>query len=78
MNLDLNIIVVDQTAEELDSSGLKCVKVIVPGMLPMTFGHDMRRLQKLPRLFSVPESLGYSIPNKNELLKNKAIPHPFP
>lgn len=78
INLDLNIIVVDQTAEELDSSGLKCVKVIVPGMLPMTFGHDMRRLQKLPRLFSVPESLGYSIPNKNELLKNKAIPHPFP
>lgn len=77
-NLGLDIIVVDQTAEELNSSGLKCVKVIVPGMLPMTFGHNMRRLQKLPRLFSVPESLGYNITNKEELMNNIAVPHPFP
>ncbi|MDA6131378.1 hypothetical protein OSK38_28930, partial [Escherichia coli] len=72
------IIVVDQTAAELEKSRLKCVKVIVPGMLPMTFGHNMRRIQQLPRLFSVPQSLGHNIPNKHDLMSNIAVPHPFP
>lgn len=78
IDIGLDIIVVDQSAPELDISNLKCVKVIIPGMLPMTFGHDMRRIFQLPRLFNVPEKMGHKIANKNELLNNFAIPHPFP
>jgi ribosomal protein S12 methylthiotransferase accessory factor len=53
------------------------VKVIVPGMLPMTFGHGNRRVYGLPRLFSVPKLLGY----RDEPLRPQDVnphPHPFP
>jgi ribosomal protein S12 methylthiotransferase accessory factor len=39
-----NVIVVDQTTPEHRAGGCSCVKVIVPGMLPVTFGHESRRL----------------------------------
>ncbi|MET8764687.1 YcaO-like family protein [Lentzea sp. NPDC004782] len=59
----LEVIAVDQsdphTAKEL---GLHSAKVIVPGTLPMTFGHRLRRTQGLPRL--------------GEVLNPH--PHPFP
>ena len=40
----LDVIVVDQTAPEHRAGGLSCVKVIIPGTLPMTFGHRFRRV----------------------------------
>jgi ribosomal protein S12 methylthiotransferase accessory factor len=50
----LEVIAVDQsdphTANEL---GLYSAKVIVPGTLPMTFGHRLRRTQGIPRLRQV-------------------------
>ena len=46
----LDVIIVDQTTPEHRSESLHCVKAIVPGTLPMTFGHDYRRLDGLPRL----------------------------
>jgi ribosomal protein S12 methylthiotransferase accessory factor len=73
----LDVIVVDQTTPEHRTGGLSCVKVIVPGMLPMTFGHGNRRIHGLPRLFSVPKLLGY----RDEPLRPEDInphPHPFP
>jgi ribosomal protein S12 methylthiotransferase accessory factor len=53
----LDVVVVDQTTPEHRGVGLACVKVIVPGMLPMTFGHHARRVDGLPRLYGVPYRL---------------------
>jgi ribosomal protein S12 methylthiotransferase accessory factor len=39
-----DIIVVDQTFPELQALGLSAAKVLVPGMLPVTFGHQYRRI----------------------------------
>ena len=46
----MDVVVVDQTTPEHVAGGFSCVKVLVPGALPMTFGHRYRRLDHLPRL----------------------------
>jgi ribosomal protein S12 methylthiotransferase accessory factor len=48
-------------------------KVIIPGTLPMTFGHHNRRPHDLPRLYEVPPGLGYPRPDGIN-----PYPHPFP
>jgi ribosomal protein S12 methylthiotransferase accessory factor len=76
-NLDLDVIVVDQTTSETIRNGLHCVKVLIPGMLPMTFGHHLTRVTGLERVLRVPKELGYtSQPLKFEELNPH--PHPFP
>ncbi|MGF3104063.1 TOMM precursor leader peptide-binding protein [Rossellomorea sp. DUT-2] len=76
-NRNLDVIVVDQTAPELEKNGLYCVKVLIPGMLPMTFGHHLTRLTGLDRVLNVPAELGYyDRPLTYEQLNQK--PHPFP
>jgi ribosomal protein S12 methylthiotransferase accessory factor len=71
----LDVIVVDQTTAELRACGLFCVKVIVPGLLPMTFGHRFRRVQ-LPRLLTdgVLSMYDSQICSPHEI---GMIPHPF-
>ncbi len=71
----LDVVVVDQTTPEHHAGGFCCVKVIVPGMLPMTFGHHNRRIDGLPRLFEVPRLLGY---RQQALLPQDVNPHPHP
>jgi len=76
-SLNLDVIVVDQTAPELLRNGLHCVKVLIPGMLPMTFGHHLTRLTGLDRVLKVPMELGYADqPLTFEQLNHH--PHPFP
>ncbi|WP_423410388.1 TOMM precursor leader peptide-binding protein [Heyndrickxia sp. MSNUG] len=76
-SLNLDVIVVDQTAPELLRNGLHCVKVLIPGMLPMTFGHHLTRLTGLDRVLKVPMDLGYADhPLTFEQLNHH--PHPFP
>jgi ribosomal protein S12 methylthiotransferase accessory factor len=73
----LDVIVVDQTTPEHRTGGFRCVKVIVPGTLPMTFGHHNRRTHGLPRLYVAPSLLGY----RDRDLEPDEInpdPHPFP
>ena len=75
--LNMDVIVVDQTSPEISRNGLSCVKVIIPGMLPMTFGHHLTRLEGLGRVLTVPMKLGYT----TKPLKRKDLnpyPHPFP
>jgi ribosomal protein S12 methylthiotransferase accessory factor len=48
--LDMDVIVVDQTPPEPLGCGLRTVKALVPGTIPMTFGHVHRRTRNLPRL----------------------------
>lgn len=75
--LNMNVIVVDQTSPELKRNSLYCVKVIIPGMLPMTFGYHLTRLMGLERVLNVPAQLGYTKEPLNFNQLNK-YPHPFP
>jgi len=75
--LNLDVIVVDQTTPEIKRNGLSCVKVLIPGMLPMTFGNHLKRLNGLDRVLKVPVKMGYTKkPLKPEQLN--PYPHPFP
>ncbi|SDJ13342.1 TOMM precursor leader peptide-binding protein [Alteribacillus bidgolensis] len=73
--LNLDVIVVDQTRPEIGRNGLHCVKVLIPGMLPMTFGHHFTRLEGLDRVLRVPVELGYV---KQPLTLEQLNPHPHP
>ncbi|GMA63824.1 TOMM precursor leader peptide-binding protein [Alicyclobacillus fastidiosus] len=73
--LQLEVMVVNQTSPELARNGLHCVKVIIPGMLPMTFGYHLTRLEHLDRVLCVPMKLGYT--NK-PLTREQLNPHPHP
>ncbi|MGH2480198.1 MAG: YcaO-like family protein, partial [Ktedonobacteraceae bacterium] len=68
-------IVVDQTAPEHHPCGLRCVKVLMPGMLPMTFGHHNRRIMGFERLHQLPYTLGYQ---DHPLTRAEINPHPHP
>ncbi|HTI27849.1 MAG TPA: TOMM precursor leader peptide-binding protein [Kutzneria sp.] len=58
----LEVVAVDMTSAEHRAGEFRCVKVIVPGSVPMTFGHSSRRVTGLPRLPEV----------------RNPFPHPFP
>lgn len=75
--LNLEVIVVDQSTPVTKRNGLYCVKVLIPGMLPMTFGHHLTRVKGLNRVLSVPMKLGFTKqPHVYEQLN--PYPHPFP
>ncbi|SCF35204.1 ribosomal protein S12 methylthiotransferase accessory factor [Micromonospora viridifaciens] len=72
----LDVLVVDQTMPELARNGLHCTRVIVPGLVPMTFGHLNRRTEGLPRLTD-----GTGLPYPSQLADGEEVgdvPHPFP
>ena len=73
---NMEVIVVNQTGPEHRALGLSCVRVLIPGTLPLTYGHRRRRLRNLPRLLTLPYRLGHteaplSVSDINQL------PHPF-
>lgn len=71
-----DVIVVEQTAPEHVPCGLQCVKVLMPGMLPMTFGEHNRRVSGLQRLHQLPETLGYQ-DHPLSAAEVNPYPHPF-
>lgn len=73
----LDVIAVNTTSPEAVAGGFACAKVIVPGTVPMTFGHRYRRLHGLPRLLSRPRLLGYR-PDDLSPADLNPYPHPFP
>jgi len=73
--INLDVIVVDQTTPEIARNGLYCVKVLIPGLLPMTFGYHLTRLTGLERVLRVPAELGY---RKRMLTPRQLNPHPHP
>jgi ribosomal protein S12 methylthiotransferase accessory factor len=77
LRLGIDVIVVDQTTAEQALLGLHCVKVIMPGMLPMTFGHQYRRYSGFQRLYQLPYQLGYRTSPLTDAEINPH-PHPFP
>ncbi|NOU94484.1 TOMM precursor leader peptide-binding protein [Paenibacillus sp. LMG 31456] len=76
-SLQLDVIVIDQSSSETLRNGLHCVKVLIPGMLPMTFGHMLTRLEGLDRVLEVPMKLGY-VNQKLSPEELNPYPHPFP
>ncbi|MGH3826867.1 MAG: YcaO-like family protein, partial [Pseudonocardiaceae bacterium] len=75
LDTDLDVIVVNQSTPEHQAGDLSCVKVLIPGTLPMTFGHRFRRTDGIPRLLSIPHLLGYRAHN---LRPDEINPHPHP
>ncbi|MEU2665141.1 TOMM precursor leader peptide-binding protein [Micromonospora sp. DT46] len=76
VRLGMDVVVFDQTPEELRHTGLHAAKVLVPGTLSMTFGHRYRRTD-LPRLREARRRWGLT----DKLLADADInphPHPFP
>ncbi|WP_376796039.1 TOMM precursor leader peptide-binding protein [Thermogemmatispora sp.] len=73
----IDVIAVDQTTPELALEGFRAVRVLMPGMLPMTFGHHARRCSGLTRLYQLPYQLGYAARPLTEADLNP-YPHPFP
>jgi ribosomal protein S12 methylthiotransferase accessory factor len=71
----IDVIVVDQTAPEHLPCGLRCVKVLMPGMLPMTFGQHNRRIVGFERLHQLPFTLEYQ---NHPLTETEINPHPHP
>ena len=70
-----DIIVADLTFKELQPHNLHCVKVLTPGLMPVTFGHQYRRVS-LDRVnqFAVSEGKK-AFSSVNEL---NQFPHNFP
>lgn len=71
----IDVIVIDQTAPEHLPGGLHCVKVIMPGLLPMTFGQQNRRIFGFKRLHQLPFTLGYQ---DHPLTEEEINPYPHP
>ncbi|WP_329576385.1 TOMM precursor leader peptide-binding protein [Kitasatospora sp. NBC_01250] len=71
----LEAIVVDQTTPVHAAAGLSCVKTLVPGLLPMTFGHHLRRITGLDRVRTAPHTLGHTA---RPLTPEEVNPHPHP
>ncbi|MFP8940328.1 TOMM precursor leader peptide-binding protein [Streptomyces fenghuangensis] len=71
------VLVVDHTTDELHRLGLSCVKAVVPGTVPMTFGHRHRRLPPPETLsaFRARNGLGHRAFSPEEV---RHEPHPFP
>lgn len=72
----MEVIVVDQTAPEHRAAGLHCCRVLIPGTLPLTYGHWRRRLRNLPRLRTLPYRLGHTQAPLAASSVNQ-LPHPF-
>lgn len=76
--LGMDAVVVDQSAPELvDALGVHAVKVLVPGTVPLTFGHRQRRTVGIPRLASGASILEGALPWDDDPRPNP-VPHPFP
>jgi ribosomal protein S12 methylthiotransferase accessory factor len=73
---NMEVIVVDQTGPEHRALGLHCVRVLIPGTLPLTYGHGRRRLRNLPRLLTLPHRLGHAEAPLSWADINQ-LPHPF-
>ncbi|WP_017601289.1 TOMM precursor leader peptide-binding protein [Nocardiopsis lucentensis] len=77
-DLGLDVVVVDQSsAPYVAAAGVRSVKVIVPGALPMTFGHTHRRTRSLERLTRAHTLFEGGVPWESPGTIHP-VPHPFP
>lgn len=72
-----DVVWIDQSSPEQMRVGLRTVRAIVPGMLPIDFGHGRCRAATLPRLYELPHRLGLRAERLQPADLHRA-PHPFP
>lgn len=72
-----DVVWIDQSSPEQQQLGLSTVRAIVPGLLPIDFGHGRCRAATLARLYHLPQRLGWCAAPLTEADLNRA-PHPFP
>lgn len=68
--LNKEIIIVDQTTEEMRHMEMYCTKTIIPGLLPMTFNAKNARISR-SRVNEIQKM-------QDEAIKVRFLPHPFP
>lgn len=71
-----DVLAVDQTAPEQERLGLRSVRVVVPGLLPLDFGWLKQRALHLPRTRTAPRTAGWSRTDLAGSDLNR-VPHPF-
>jgi ribosomal protein S12 methylthiotransferase accessory factor len=71
-----DVVIIDETTPELEEIGIKAAKVIVQGMLTMSFGHQYRRMV-MERIKQGPVITGRRKTPIDERDIN-LFPHPFP
>nr|WP_241263980.1 TOMM precursor leader peptide-binding protein [Bowmanella dokdonensis] len=76
LNVASDLIVVQQSFSKMEDNGLHCVKVLAPGLMPVTFGHQYRRIS-YPRLDSAARARGQWAAHFNAERINP-FPHNFP
>lgn len=67
------VLVVELTTDEARDAGFRVVRVLVPGLMPLSFVHSARYLGH-PRLYDAPANMGYQVNGEPELNHN---PQPF-
>lgn len=72
----LEVIVSDLTPDHIRPSGLRAVKVIIPGMQPLVVNHNEPPLG-CPRLYEVPVRVGW-LRQPIKVSEFNSDPHPFP
>jgi ribosomal protein S12 methylthiotransferase accessory factor len=72
---NLEPVAVELTTPDIAALGLQVVRVVVPGAHPLYMGHINRALG-VPRLYEVPQRLGY--PGLSPEDDDNPAPHPFP
>jgi ribosomal protein S12 methylthiotransferase accessory factor len=72
-----DVIVVDQTSPEQHRVGLRTVRVLAPGLLPIDFGWAKQRALHMPRMYSAFRRAGW---RSTDLAASDLhfVPHPFP
>jgi ribosomal protein S12 methylthiotransferase accessory factor len=70
---NMNIVAVDLTTDELRELGIWVIRVVIPGLMPMSPVHRARFLGH-PRLYSYPESMGFGSLCEDDI---NPAPQPF-
>jgi ribosomal protein S12 methylthiotransferase accessory factor len=72
-----DVIVVDQTTPEQAAAGLRTVRTLAPGLLPIDFGWRRQRALAMPRLRTAHHRAGL-VPHDLGDADLHRVPHPFP
>jgi ribosomal protein S12 methylthiotransferase accessory factor len=71
------VIVVDITTDDIVDLGMRAVRVIIPGLVPLHGDHN-RPYLGVKRLYDVPARLGWPGPGADGRWSFNPYPHPFP
>ncbi|MES2451744.1 MAG: TOMM precursor leader peptide-binding protein [Pseudomonadota bacterium] len=72
LGISHDLLIIDQGFGALDALGINAVKVLAPGLMPMSFGHQYRRIAH-KRLETAAAARG-----RNERVPATFLPHNFP